>query len=185
MSDHVGTLHRLFADVWNGANLETADEHVHERYRINGRSLSERLRGPELHRALASGTRETFPGATFVIEDTIAEDDRVALRWTMTGTHEGRLFGVDPTGRRVELRGIEMDRFADDRLVETWTRTDRLGLAERLGAFDARNGRVRGDCRPARRSRRGHARARRRPPRPSRASPTVTRPSSGSKAIYD
>jgi steroid delta-isomerase-like uncharacterized protein len=126
-------LARLFEDVWNGASPETADELVHESYTIHDRELAAELEGPELYRALASGTREVFPDATFAIEDTIAAGEKVALRWTMTGTHRGAMFGVEPTGREVELAAIEIDRFADGKLVETWTRSDQLGLARQLG----------------------------------------------------
>jgi predicted ester cyclase len=131
-------LERLFEDVWNGERPATADELVHERYLIHDRDLAEELRGPELYRALASGTREAFPDATFAIEDVVAAGDEVALRWTMTGTHEGPAFGVEPTGRTVELSAVEIDRFEDGLLVETWSQSDRLGLLEQLGALPDR-----------------------------------------------
>jgi predicted ester cyclase len=134
-SDNVETLRRLYEDVWNGADPSTAAELVHKSYRIHDRELAERLRGPELYRALADGTREAFPDATFAIEDTVAAGDRVALRWTMTGTHEGASFGVEPTGRRVELVGIEIDRFEEGLLAESWVQSDQLGLMERVGAL--------------------------------------------------
>jgi steroid delta-isomerase-like uncharacterized protein len=134
-TDTVERLERLFGDVWNAARPDTADELVHESYHIHDRGLADELSGPALYRALAEGTREAFPDAEFVVEDTLADGDRVALRWTMTGTHEGDLFGVPPTGRQVELTAIEIDRFADGRLIETWTQSDQLGLMRQVGAL--------------------------------------------------
>jgi steroid delta-isomerase-like uncharacterized protein len=134
-NQHATALRRLFADVWNGENPETAEELVHEEYHIHDRELAERMRGPELYRALAAGTREAFPDAAFTVDDLFAADEKVAVRWTMTGTHEGELFGVDPTGQTVELTAIEIDRFADGRLVETWSQSDQLGLMEQVGAL--------------------------------------------------
>lgn len=128
-------LRRLFEDVWNGNDPETAAELVHESYTIHDRALADELQGPELYRALADATREIFPDATFEIEDVVAAGEKVAVRWTMEGTHEGPLFGVDPTGRRVELDAIEIDRFESGTLVETWTQSDQLGLVEQVGAL--------------------------------------------------
>jgi predicted ester cyclase len=71
---------------------------------------------------------------TFTIEDILGADEKVALRWTMTGTHEGGpMFGVEPTGQEVELTAIEINRFEDGKLIETWTQSDQLGLVQQLG----------------------------------------------------
>jgi predicted ester cyclase len=131
--EHEARLERLYAGVWDGEDPAVADDLVHPEYVIHGRELAERLQGPELYRALAEGTREVFPDASFAIEDAVAAGDRVALRWTMTGTHEGSLFGEEPTGRAVTLPAIEIDRFEEGLLAETWTQSDMLGLREQLG----------------------------------------------------
>lgn len=133
--EHRTALERLFEDVWNGENPDTADELVHDEYLIHDRELADELRGPELYRALANATREIFPDASFTIEDSVAEADEVALRWTMTGTHEGPAFGVEPTGERVELPAVEINRFEGGQLVETWTQSDQVGLMEQVGAL--------------------------------------------------
>jgi steroid delta-isomerase-like uncharacterized protein len=127
------SLIQLYEDVWNGSNPETADDLVHEEYIIHDRELAEKMQGPELYKALAAGTREIFPDMTFTVADTLAAGEKVALRWTMTGTHQGPMFGVEPTGREVELTAIEINRFADGKLIETWTQSDQLGLMEQLG----------------------------------------------------
>jgi len=59
----------------------------------------------------------------------------VALRWTTTGTHDGALFGAEPTGSEVELAGIEIDRFESGLLAESWVQSDQLGLLEQVGAL--------------------------------------------------
>lgn len=137
MQRHEASMRRLFEAVWNGADPEVAGSLVHPEFVIHDRELADELRGPELYRALASGTREIFPDASFTIEDVLEDGDEVALRWTMTGTHEGSIAGEEPTGERVELSAIEINRFEDDALVETWIRSDQLGLLEQVGAIDA------------------------------------------------
>jgi steroid delta-isomerase-like uncharacterized protein len=124
---------QLYEDVWNGNNPETADDLVHEEYVIHDRELAAEMQGPELYKALAAGTREIFPDMTFTVADTVATGEKIALRWTMTGTHRGPMFGVDPTGREIELSAIEINHFADGKLIETWTQSDQLGLIEQLG----------------------------------------------------
>ena len=71
---------------------------------------------------------------TVTIEDILVADEKVALRWTMTGTHEGGpMFGVKPIGQEVELTAIEINRFEDGKLIEAWTQSDQLGLFQQLG----------------------------------------------------
>lgn len=133
--DNEAAIRRLYEGVWNGTDPAVADSLVHEDYLIHDRDLADELRGPELYRALASGTREIFPDASFAIEDLLADGNCVAVRWTMTGTHEGSMAGEEPTGDRVELAGIEINRFTDAALVETWIQSDELGLMEQVGAL--------------------------------------------------
>jgi predicted ester cyclase len=137
---HGERLHKLYEGVWNGENPDVADEFVHPEYLIHDREIADELRGPELYTKLASMTRESFPDMEFTIGDTVAAGDKVALRWTMTGTHDGPMFGIEPTGKEVELTAIEINRFEDGALVETWTQSDMLGLMQQLGVVASRNG---------------------------------------------
>lgn len=126
---------RLYSDVWNGERPETADERVSEDYYIHDREVAEQLRGPALYKQLASMTRDIFPDMEIMIEDIFAANDKVAVRWTMTGTHQGELDGLPPTGTEVELAAIEINRFEKGKLAETWTQSDQLGLMNQLGAL--------------------------------------------------
>jgi len=137
-SEHVDRLRRLFDGVWNGEDPSVAESLVHPDYLIHDRALAEERRGPTLYRALADGTREAFPDMAFAVEDTVAQGNRVALRWTMTGTHEGSIMGEEPTGEAVELAAVEINRFEDGLLAETWTQSDMLGLLEQVGALPDR-----------------------------------------------
>jgi predicted ester cyclase len=77
--------------------------------------------------------REAFPDRVDIIEDIIAEDDRVGLRWRLTGTHRGNLFGIPPTGCKVDIHEIGIFRLADGRITEGWFLADELGLLKQLG----------------------------------------------------
>jgi predicted ester cyclase len=76
--------------------------------------------------------RDAFPDVSVEIDELVAEGDRVAVATTFTGTHEGELMGVSPTGRRVSVTGIDMVRVAGGRIVEHRGLTDIVGLMRQL-----------------------------------------------------
>ena len=72
-----------------------------------------------------------------VIEDQIAEGDKVVSRITAYGTHVGEFFGVMPTGRQLTMTGVAIHRIADGRLVEHWAQINLIGLLQQLGVAPA------------------------------------------------
>jgi steroid delta-isomerase-like uncharacterized protein len=74
---------------------------------------------------------------SFVLEDLIAQEDRVCARWTWDATHKGEFLGIAPTGRQVTMTGMTLFRFGTDaKIAETWWQHDQLGLLQQLGALD-------------------------------------------------
>jgi predicted ester cyclase len=67
----------------------------------------------------------------------LTEGDRVAYRWTAVGTHQGELLGVPPSGNRVELTGITVERIEGTKIAETWNNFDQLGMMRQIGAVTA------------------------------------------------
>jgi predicted ester cyclase len=65
-----------------------------------------------------------FPDATMEINEQLGEGDLVATRKTLRGTHRGELWGLPPTGNRVEWEFIDIFRVRDGKLVEHWTHMD-------------------------------------------------------------
>jgi steroid delta-isomerase-like uncharacterized protein len=92
------------------------------------------LRGPEVFKRTASMYRAAFPDVRMVVDDVIAADDKVVLRWHSGGTHRGDLAGLAPTGAHASVTGISIDRWQDGKVVESWAEWDNLGLARQLGA---------------------------------------------------
>ena len=68
--------------------------------------------------------REGFPDLGITIEDVMAEGDRVTARVVMRGTHRGEFQGITPTGKRVEVRAIDMFRISNGKIVEHWGHAD-------------------------------------------------------------
>ena len=78
----------------------------------------------ETFKGTFSEAREAFPDMRVTVEGVIAEGDTVAARVTMRGTHLGEFMGVAPTGKRVEVRAIDMFRIANGKIVEHWGHAD-------------------------------------------------------------
>ena len=76
-----------------------------------------------------------FPGFQSTIEDMLAEGEKVVLRFTFRGTHQGEFMGIAPTGKQVTMSGIDILRIADGKIVEMWNQEDVLGMMQQLGAI--------------------------------------------------
>ena len=77
------------------------------------------------------------PDARITPNDLLVDGDRVAVRYTLTGTHEGELLGAPGTGRPLEVEGMTVLHFEGDRVAERWNRLDDLSLLTQLGALPA------------------------------------------------
>jgi len=82
-----------------------------------------------------AGTAAVFPGYTYEIHDQIAQDDLVVNRITWRGIHGGELAGIPPSGRPLELRGINMFKVKNGRVVAQWAELDVFGLLQQIGAI--------------------------------------------------
>jgi steroid delta-isomerase-like uncharacterized protein len=125
---------RFFAEVADGGQLDRAAEMM---------AADDRNHDPGLPPALR-GSRDAyinhFPMYTaafldmrIAVEDVIAEGNKVAVRWTLTGTHNGSLMGIPPTGKRVDCSAITMQRIAGGMIVEGWMIFDALGMMQQIG----------------------------------------------------
>jgi steroid delta-isomerase-like uncharacterized protein len=83
-------------------------------------------------KGLVAAYLRAFPDLHFAVEDTLTRDDRVAVRWTATGTHRGEVLGLQATGRAVDLGGCDILRIRGDRIAESWSFYDRAALLAQL-----------------------------------------------------
>ena len=84
---------------------------------------------------LLTAAMTAFPDAQHVVEDLIAEGDKVVARFTARATHQGEFMGIPPTGKEVTVRGIAICRFVGGKEVEHWGVGDMLGRLQQLGAI--------------------------------------------------
>jgi len=110
----------------------TEDVVVHGLFGVDGP-----VEGIEAYGEYAATLMGAFPDVVGEIHDVVATDDRVMARWTIAGTHEGELFGIEPTGESIEVEGLALFRMEDGRIAEKRYRQDDLGMLEDLGLIEA------------------------------------------------
>lgn len=123
---------RFYQELWNAWDLSVADEILAENVRFRG-TLGSTLEGREAFKGYVETVRQAFPDWQNRIEETISCGDRVVTRMTWSGTHDGRLMDVEPTGVRVEYVGAAIFRLSVGRIVEAWVVGDTQELWRALG----------------------------------------------------
>lgn len=135
VQENKALIQRYITELYNKGNLNVIDEFLAPNY--VGSSAVQNIQGQESAKEVASAMLSAFPDLKFTFEDVLAEGNKVALRWTMKGTHKGEFQGIPQTGNRVEVTGISIIRIEDGKLVEGWTQQDALGLMQQLGVAEA------------------------------------------------
>ena len=90
--------------------------------------------GPEGFVEFFSSLRAAFPDLNVSVNHMVADEDNVAIAYTLTGTHQGMFQGIAVTGKKFSVRGVQIARFERGKIVERWGSSDELGLMRQLGA---------------------------------------------------
>jgi steroid delta-isomerase-like uncharacterized protein len=90
--------------------------------------------GREGFRTFFHALAAAFPDAHLEPATMVTDDDHVAFAYTLSGTHQGEFLGTPPTGKRIEVRGLQIGRFENGQIVERWGSTDELGILQQIGA---------------------------------------------------
>lgn len=126
---------RRFTDqVWNQHNLSTVEDLVADDAVMHDLTRDEEYVGPENVKNFARLYIAALPDATVEIDDILVDGDTVVTRWTMTGTHQGDLFGVPATGNAISVPGITIDTVDDGEIVEQWTLLSLFSLLQQIDA---------------------------------------------------
>ena len=118
--------------VFTKGDLDAVEEYLAEDF-VNHDPPLRAPTGREGIRQAAAMFRAAFPDWHSDTGILVAEDDLVVEAFTASGTHQGELFGVPPSGRAASMPGINIWRLRDGRIVERWGRLDELGLFRQLG----------------------------------------------------
>jgi predicted ester cyclase len=128
-------LRRITDEIWNDGRLDLIDELI-------ARDLVDHVQMPgvegagrEHYRASVTAMHTAFPDYREEILWSIGEGDRAVSYVRLTGTHEGQLYGMEPTGRRIDYQAMGAIRFASGRAIERWGIGDSTALMQQLGLF--------------------------------------------------
>jgi steroid delta-isomerase-like uncharacterized protein len=123
---------RFWDEVWNKRNFAIGDELLPDNVIVH--NFGAVVEGREGWRRSMEPFFTGFPDLRFTVEFRVAEGDKVAMRWTATGTHTGVFRGIAPTGKPINIAGAAIYRVSDGQIVEGWSHPDTLGLMLQIGA---------------------------------------------------
>jgi steroid delta-isomerase-like uncharacterized protein len=123
-----------FAEAVNTGNFDLFKEVVAAE-NIDHDPAPGQVAGPEGYRMFFSEMRIAFPDLNVALETMVADEQSLAFAYTLTGTHDGLLMGIAPTGKKIKIRGLQISRFKDGKMVERWGSSDELGMLHQLGVL--------------------------------------------------
>jgi steroid delta-isomerase-like uncharacterized protein len=124
---------RWSEELWGKGDLAVADEIVAPDYVRHDAGDPFPAHGPEDVKRIVRMLRGMLPDLRIEIEDMIAEGDRVVTRYNGLATDTRGYMGHPPTGRTIRAPAIQIFRFSDGKIVESWAVRDDLGTLRQLG----------------------------------------------------
>ena len=128
---NVRLIHTVFSEIWSKGNVDLIEDLFAENF--VGHFPGETLNGRQALVNQVTAHRSSFPDWTEKVEDTIADSDRVVVRFRSRGTNLGEFLGNPPTGNRVEISEVAIFRLSDGKIIEQWVYPDILSLQRQLG----------------------------------------------------
>lgn len=126
---------RWFEEVWNKGRADAIEEMFDANGIAHGLSDDPEnpIKGPQNFRPFYTVFRDAFPNMMIVIEDMVAEGDKVAARCSVRAKHEGEFLGKTATESPVDFTGITIVRIDKGKIVEAWNNFDFMALHKQVG----------------------------------------------------
>jgi len=135
MSSTATSFMAKFVEFINAADEKLANELVSPNAIFHVPGRPEPMIGPAGYVAIVAMMRGGFSDIQWTLEETIAEEDKVAARFTMNGTHTGTFMGVPPTQKTISVQALNIYHLENGQIVKEYGQPDLLGLLIQLGAF--------------------------------------------------
>jgi predicted ester cyclase len=120
-----------YNELWHPSGLDQAPEVIDERFTRYG--SSGRFEGVPAFQRYVRHYLTAFPDLQFAVDDWLWQAEKVLVRYSFTGTHQGPFMGVVATGRKVAAEGAAIYRIVGGKLLELWDYLDLFGLGRQLG----------------------------------------------------
>lgn len=124
---------RYFAEGTNKGNLGVIEEAFADDYVHHDPAALDVIIGLEGVKGHIMTLRNAFPDLQFQINDEVADDENIVVRWTVVGTHTGNYFGIPGTGKPFAVTGMNHWKIKNGKAVEGWVSRDDMGLMRQLG----------------------------------------------------
>ncbi|MDD9781281.1 ester cyclase [Priestia megaterium] len=134
-SDNNKMLMHRFTEFINTASEKLAEELIASEAVFHVPGQDKPMQGPAGYLAIIRMMRGGFPDIQWTLEEMVAEEDKVAARFTMRGTHQGTFFGFPPTTKPIVVKAMNFYRFSGGQIVEEHGQPDMLGLLTQIGAM--------------------------------------------------
>lgn len=121
-------------EVINQGRLERADDLVAADF-VELDPLPGQQQGRDGLKEVIGGIRAAFPDIHWVLDEMVAEGDKVVSRFTWTGTHRGVFFGIPATGKNISVKGVVIDHVVAGKMVDSRILMDSLSMLQQLGAI--------------------------------------------------
>ncbi len=128
------TILAFIEDVLNQARWERLNDLVLENF-VELDPLPGQLQGREGLKGALVQFKTAFPDINWKVSEQICEGDKVVSRFTWTGTHRDTFLGIPATGRRVEVKGMVIDRLESGKMADSRILMDTLSMMQQLGVI--------------------------------------------------
>ena len=91
--------------------------------------------GLECAKKFYQGFHRAFPDTQILVEDLFTRADKLACRFTVSGTHKAEFMGISATDKFIKFTGITILKFIAGKCTERWNQADFLGMLQQLGAI--------------------------------------------------
>ncbi len=127
---------RLYWDEFvNKKNLGLADQIFADNFVLHDPLSPTPVIGREVFVEMVGELFRAFPDVHYTSEEEISESNKVVIRWTMRGTHQGMFVGISPTGKTVTMSGVDMLYLAKGKIEVLRVEANLLTLVHQLGAI--------------------------------------------------
>ena len=120
-------------EIWNEGNYALLDELYSPEIVRHEVNIIEDLVGPKEYKDNVTLVRTAYPDFNVTADELFVKDDRVVLRWTVTGTNTGPRGDQPATGKRIQFSGVVINRVVDGKIVEEWVYFNMAAILKQLG----------------------------------------------------
>jgi len=133
----INNVRRLYEEAYNNGNLNICDSICVSNLKFNDLSTAHVQIGITPFKEAEKEYHQAFPNKKVTIEDIFVSSDKVIVRWSCHGRHEGQFHDLKATHRNINISGISIYRFTNGKISEIWQAWDHLHLFEQLGIIHA------------------------------------------------